>query len=75
LPVGRTLPWYAAYSAIATGPLAGAGVMIAQKVFESQIDQMSSAKYRITGSIDEPDIEFIAIFDDKVAEVSPAEPQ
>ena len=70
LPVSRTLPWYAAYSAIATGPLAGAGVMIAQKVFENQIDQMSSAKYKVSGSIDEPSIEFVAIFDDKVAEVS-----
>lgn len=71
LPVTRTLPWYAAYSAIATGPLAGASVMIAQKVFENQIDQMSSAKYKISGSMDEPNIEFVAIFDDKVAEASP----
>ena len=68
LPVGRTLPWYAAYSAIATGPLAGAGVMLAQKVFQSQIDQMSSAKYKVSGTMEEPVIDFVAIFDDKVAE-------
>lgn len=68
LPVGRTLPWYAAYSAIATGPLAGAGVMLAQKVFENQIDQMSSAKYKISGSIEEPDIQFVTIFNDTVRE-------
>ncbi len=67
LPVTRTLPWYAAYSAIAAGPLSGVGVMIAQRVFEDQIDQMSSAKYRISGTLDSPDIEFVAIFDDKVA--------
>ncbi len=73
LPLRRTLPWYAAYSAIATGPLAGAGVMLAQKVFENQIDQMSSAKYRIGGTIDEPVIEFVAIFDDKVAGVATKE--
>jgi uncharacterized protein YhdP len=66
LPVGRTLPWYAAYSAIATGPLAGAGVMLAQKVFENQINQMSSAKYKINGSIEEPDIQFITIFNNTV---------
>lgn len=72
LPVGRTLPWYAAYSAIATGPLAGAGVMIAQKVFEDQIDQMSSAKYKISGTIEEPDIEFVTIFDDEVRESAQA---
>lgn len=68
LPVGRTLPWYAAYSAFATGPLAGAGVMIAQKVFQNQIDQMSSAKYKISGTIEEPVIEFVSIFDDSVRE-------
>ena len=68
LPVGRTLPWYAAYSAIATGPLAGAGVMLAQKVFENQINQMSSAKYKISGSIEEPDIQFVSIFNNSVRE-------
>lgn len=70
LPVGRTLPWYAAYSAIVTGPLAGAGVMIAQKVFENQINQMSSAKYKIGGTLEEPDIEFVSIFSDEIREVS-----
>jgi uncharacterized protein (TIGR02099 family) len=74
LPVGRTLPWYAAYSAIATGPLVGAGVMLAQKVFENQINQMSSAKYKISGTIDEPDIEFVTIFNDTVRETPPNNP-
>jgi len=73
LPVGNTLPWYAAYSAIATGPLAGATVMLAQKVFENQIDQFSSAKYKITGTIEQPEIEFVAIFDDKVRETEGGE--
>ena len=68
LPVGKNLPWYAAYSAIVTGPLAGATVFLAQKVFENQINQMSSAKYQISGTIDEPDIQFISIFNDSVRE-------
>ena len=68
LPVSRNLPWYAAYSAIATGPLIGAGVWLAQKVFETQIDQMSSAKYKITGTVDAPVIEFVSIFSDSVRE-------
>mgnify|MGYP006082584753 CR=1 FL=1 len=71
LPVGRSLPWYAAYSAIATGPLAGAGVMLAQKVFENQINQMSSAKYKISGSVEEPEIQFVTIFNDTVREAIP----
>ena len=68
LPVGRNLPWYAAYSAIATGPLVGAGVFIAQKVFEDQINAMSSAKYKVGGTLDEPQIEFVSIFDARVRE-------
>ncbi len=73
LPVGKNLPWYAAYSAIVTGPLTGAGVFLAQKVFGDQIDQMSSAKYVISGTIDEPVIEFDSIFNDTVRETSVAE--
>jgi len=70
LPVNRNLPWYAAYSAIFTGPLVGASVFIAQKVFENQIDQFSSAKYRISGTVDDPLIEFVSIFSDRVREVT-----
>ena len=72
LPVSRNLPWYAAYSVFATGPLAGAGVWIAQKIFENQINQMSSAKYRVTGTIDVPGIEFVSIFNDSVRELPQA---
>jgi uncharacterized protein YhdP len=66
LPVNRNLPWYAAFSAIATGPLAGAGVFLAQRVFQDQINAMSSAKYKITGTMEEPIIEFVTIFSDSV---------
>jgi uncharacterized protein YhdP len=66
LPVSRNLPWYAAYSAIATGPLTGAGVWLAQKIFENQINAMTSAKYNISGTIDEPVVEFVSIFDDSI---------
>ncbi len=68
LPLGKNLPWYAAYSVIATGPLAGATVFIAQKVLKNQINQLSSAKYQIGGTIDDPDIRLITIFDDSVRE-------
>ncbi len=70
LPFNRNLPWYAAYSAIAVGPLTGVGVFIAQKIFQNQIDAISSAKYKITGTIDEPNIEFVAIFDDSVRDAA-----
>ena len=77
LPVNRNLPWYAAFSAFAIGPLTGATVFLAQKLFEEQIDTISSAKYKITGTVEKPVIEFVSIFSDSVRETPesiPAEP-
>ena len=65
LPVSRNLPWY---SAVMVSPVVGAGVFLVKKVFEDQIDQMSSAKYKVTGTIDEPIIEFSNIFSNTVRE-------
>jgi uncharacterized protein (TIGR02099 family) len=72
LPVSRNLPWYAAYSAIVTGPLVGAGVMIAQKVLGPKIDQFSSAKYTVGGTIEKPKVVWDTLFDDSVRETSTA---
>jgi uncharacterized protein YhdP len=72
LPVSRNLPWYAAYSAL-TNPLLGAGVLLAQKVFENQINQLASAKYKVSGTIDKPIIEFVSIFSDSVRDPAKAE--
>ena len=73
LPVNRNLPWYAAYSAFATGPLTGAGVFLANRLFQNQINAISSAKYKITGTMDEPIIEFVSIFSDSVREAPEVE--
>ena len=72
LPVGRNLPWYAAYSALAN-PLVGAGVFLAQKIFEDQINRMTSAKYKVSGTVDLPVVEFISIFNDSIRETPEAE--
>ena len=63
LPLNKNLPWYAAYSAIATGPLVGAGVLIAQQVFKDQIDDLTSLKYEINGSLKDPSVELVSVFD------------
>jgi uncharacterized protein (TIGR02099 family) len=63
LPVSRNLPWY---SAIIVSPMVGATVFLAQKVFQNQINQLSSAKYTVTGTIEEPNIVFESIFDNSV---------
>ena len=44
-----------------------AGVLATQKfLLEDRFDQLSSAKYKISGRIDSPNFEFISIFDDNV---------
>ena len=66
LPLNKNLPWYAAYSAIVTGPLMGAGVLLAQQVFKNQIDELTSLKYEITGTLEQPEVKLVAIFDDSI---------
>jgi hypothetical protein len=53
LPVTRSLPWYAAYVALAN-PLAGIGVLVGERVLRKPLEQFSSARYRISGTLDDP---------------------
>ncbi|KAA1192792.1 hypothetical protein F0M18_09060 [Pseudohalioglobus sediminis] len=72
LPVANNLPWVAALTA---GPAVAAGVFVVSKVFEKQVNRLSSGVYTIEGTWDEPDVSFDRIFDDEVRQVSvPAAP-
>jgi uncharacterized protein YhdP len=65
LPVTKSLPWYAAYIALAN-PLAGLGVLVGERVLRKPLEQFSSAKYEITGTLDEPDVKFVGVWDTQV---------
>ena len=67
LPLNQSLPWYAAYLALAN-PAAGVGVLVANRIFDQQIENLSSGKYLITGTLDEPQVEFDTIFTKEMAE-------
>ncbi|MEJ2131432.1 MAG: AsmA-like C-terminal region-containing protein, partial [Gammaproteobacteria bacterium] len=67
LPVGRTLPWYAAYTVLAANPLAGAGVIVAQRLLKSQLEQLASAKYTVTGTLEEPEVNFVEMFNTEMS--------
>jgi uncharacterized protein (TIGR02099 family) len=69
LPVSRNLPWAAASAALLANPLTGAGVLVAERIFREQIDRFSSARYRIGGTLQAPEVEFVTIFEN---ETSPA---
>jgi uncharacterized protein (TIGR02099 family) len=60
LPVANNLAWVAALTA--SLPVA-AGVFLVSKVFQKQVNRLSSAVYSISGSWDDPQVEFDHIFD------------
>ncbi len=62
LPVGTNLPWIAA---LAGGLPAAAGVYLTGKLFEKQVDRVSSFSYKVTGPWDEPEVQINRIFSDK----------
>lgn len=62
LPISTNLKWYVAL--ITGNPTAFLGTMIGSRIFRPQLNQLASAKYRVEGSIETPEIELIGIFDD-----------
>lgn len=69
LPVASNLPWVAAFTA---GLPVAAGVFVLSKLFESQVNRLTSAVYSATGTWDDPEVKFDRVFDD--TEASTAEP-
>lgn len=62
LPVSNSLPWYAAYLALAN-PVAGLGVMLGEQILRKPIQQFSSAKFSVTGTLDDPQVKFVSLWD------------
>lgn len=62
LPVTKSLPWYAAYVALAN-PLAGLGVLVGERMLRKPLEQFSSARYHISGTLDDPEVKFVSVFD------------
>jgi uncharacterized protein (TIGR02099 family) len=60
LPLASNLPWIVA---LAAGLPTAAGVYIISKVLDKQVDQISSAVYKVTGSFTDPQIKFDSLFD------------
>lgn len=69
LPVASNLPWVVA---LAGGLPAAAGVYVASKLFEEQVDHFSSAVYEIRGPWRDPQVKFRRIFDDQLPQAPPA---
>lgn len=70
LPLSSSLPWYAFWLA-STNPATAAGVLLGRQVFKRQIEALSSARYRVTGTLEEPKPSFVGIFTGEFPEGSP----
>lgn len=71
LPFSTNLKWYVAL--ITGNPTAFLGTMIGSRIFRPQLNRISSAKYRVEGSFETPEIELIGVFDDDLSEDVPEE--
>ena len=67
------LPWYAAFLAF-SNPAGAAGVWLGRQVFKDQLKRLSSGKYRVGGTYDEPQVEFLSIFDNDI-DLVPSAPE
>ncbi len=62
LPVSNSLPWYGVYLALAN-PLAGIGVVVGERIFRKPIKQFSTAKFEVSGTLEDPKVEFVSLWD------------
>ncbi len=65
LPVSKNLPWYGVYIALAN-PLVGLGVIVGERLLRKPLEQFSSAKYQVRGTLAEPEVKFVGLFDDEL---------
>lgn len=60
LPLVDNIPWVAA---LAGGLPVAAGAYLASKIFEDQVNRLSSGVYEVTGDIAQPSVRFVRVFD------------
>ncbi len=69
LPVSSSLPWYAAYLGF-VNPIAAGAVLVGERLFRNQIDNLSSAKYKVGGTLQNPEVNFEQVFSKAMTEQS-----
>jgi uncharacterized protein YhdP len=66
LPVSDSLPWYAAYLAF-VNPVAGISLAVGERVFRKPIERMSSARFSVSGELNNPNVVFTDLFNQDIA--------
>lgn len=62
LPLSKNLPWLAAYLALSSNPITGAITFLAERIFRKRIERLSSARYVVKGTIEDPEIVLAKVF-------------
>ena len=60
LPLSKNLPWYAVLVGL-SNPLSGLAVIAGERILRKPLEQLSSAKYSISGTLDDPLVELVNI--------------
>ncbi len=55
LKISRSLPWLATYMALLGNPITGLSVVVAERVLRDRLEDVSTARYHVTGTISEPE--------------------
>ena len=74
LPVSKSLPWYGVYLSLAN-PLAGLGVVVGERVLRKPLEQFSTAKFEVKGTLDEPQVNFVSLWDTSLKETQDKQTQ
>ena len=69
LPVSKNATWVAA---LAGGLPAAAGAYLISKVFEKELNNLSTVSYHVSGTLDEPDIKFRHLLKDPMGNANKA---
>jgi len=72
LPVSKSIPWYGLYLGLAN-PIVGATVVLGERMLRKPIEQFSTAKFQVTGTLDEPEVEFVSLWDRSMKETQSKE--
>ena len=69
LPLSKALPWYSAAISLAN-PALGVGLLIGSTTLGGPIRQMTSGRYTVQGTLTDPEVNFVGMFDASFSDAS-----
>ncbi|GGX63151.1 YhdP family protein [Saccharospirillum salsuginis] len=70
VPLSSTFPLVALLAGVS--PQAAAAIYVTERVFNNELERLSSARMHVTGSLDEPEIRFYRVFDNSSGQQAPS---